>query len=405
MNTTTQAAAVRTPSREELVGRARELAPEIGARALECERLQRMPDENHEAFVDAGFYRILQPKRYGGYEMDLMTLWDVSREIGRGGCASSAWVLSILAIHNFYLGYYDDRAQRDIWGEDENFQTCTPFVPSGKTKKVKGGIELTDGHWTFASGCDHSEFALLGTLLDHGEGGPPEFVQCVVHKDDFSIDHDSWKVAGLRGTGSKDIRLDGAFVPDHGIFSLARVTAEDYAPGREVNDGPLYRQPFFPASICSLVAPAQGAALCALDAFKGRLKTRVLAFGDGSAQEEKVPSQLRMVEAESEIQAAEMLIMSDSEHLHALAERNQPADAALRARTLWHNAYGTTLLTRAVERLFVASGGGALQENNPIQRAWRDIHAVNSHAGMNFDGMGELYGRVSLGLPANSPLA
>ena len=129
-----------------------------------------------------------------------------------------------------------------------------------------------------------------------------------------------------------------------------------------------------------------------------------LAFTTGTAQVEKVPALMRMSEAEAEIEAAELLIMRDSEQLHAMAQRSATADATQRAKTLWDNAYGTTLLTRAVERLFVASGGGALQETNPIQRAWRDVHAINSHAGMNFDQMGELYSKASLGLPADSPL-
>lgn len=395
--------ASKTPAREELVQRARDLAPVIGARAVECERLERMPDENHRLFLEAGFYRILQPKRYGGYELDLMTLWDVSREIARGGCTSSAWVLSILAIHNFYLGYYDDRAQADVWGENDNNQTCTPFDPKGKVKKVAGGIELTEGRWNFASGCDHAAFALVGVLVEDAAGGPPEFFQCVVPTEDFVIDHESWHVAGLKGTGSKEITIDGCFIPQHRMFSLSKVS-QGIAPGHAVNTGPLYRQPFFPASICSLVAPAQGAALCALDTFTNRLKSRVLVFG-GGAQSEKVPSQMRMVEAEAEIDAAEMLILRDSEALMRLAEQGKDASPDLRARTLWDNAYGTTLLSRAVERLFVASGGGALQVTNPIQRAWRDVHAINSHAGMNFDSMGELYGRVRLGLPSNSPLA
>ena len=171
-----------------------------------------------------------------------------------------------------------------------------------------------------------------------------------------------------------------------------------------MNTGPLYRQPFFPASICSLVAPACGAALGAIDAFREKLRTRVIVFA-GGAQLDKVPSQLRMVEAMAEIECAEILIKRDSNELANLARQDQEPSSELRARTLFDNAYGTTLFTRAVERIYVASGGGALQETNLIQRAWRDIHAINSHAGMNFDTMGELYGRVSLGLPANNPLA
>ena len=269
------------PTSAELVGRAIDLAPVIGARALECEQLGRLPDESYEDFRAAGFYRILQPKIHGGYEMDLTTLWDVSREIGRGGCCSSAWVLSILAIHNFYLGYYHPQAQQDIWGEDDNNQTCTPFNPSGKVKKVAGGIEISDGRWTFASGCDHARFALVGVLVKQDDSAEPEFIQCVIPQGDFEIDHDSWHVAGLKGTGSKDITIDVCFVPEHRMFSLTKVS-QGIAPGREVNTGPLYRQPFFPASICSLVAPACGAALGAIDAFREKLRTRVIVFGGGA---------------------------------------------------------------------------------------------------------------------------
>jgi 3-hydroxy-9,10-secoandrosta-1,3,5(10)-triene-9,17-dione monooxygenase len=133
------------PTAAELIGRARDLAPVIARRALECERLGRLPDESFADFRDAGFYRILQPKRFGGYEHDMYTLLEVTREIGRSGCCSSAWVLAILAIHNFYLGYFPPRAQEDIWGEDQDTQTCTPFVPAGKITKVAGGIEIRDG--------------------------------------------------------------------------------------------------------------------------------------------------------------------------------------------------------------------------------------------------------------------
>jgi len=390
------------PSPAELVGRARELAPTIGARALECERLGRLPDASHHAFRDAGFYRILQPKAHGGFEHDMYTLLEVTREIGRSGCASSAWVLAILAIHNFYLGYFPPAAQADIWGEDQDAQTCTPFVPSGTTRKVDGGIEIEGGRWPFASGCDHAAYALLGVLVDHGDGGPPEYFQCAVPRRDYAIDHASWDVTALKGTGSKDITVERCFVPTHRMFSLTRV-AQGYAPGRELNTAPLYRQPFFAASVCSLIAPAWGAALCALETFEERLKSRMMVFGSGR-QADKGAAQLRLVEAASEIDCAGLLLKRNCDAFGEVALANQQPSKALGARALFEGAYATTLLSRAVERIFVASGGSALHETNAIQRCWRDVHAVNSHAGMNFDNMGELYGQVRLGLPVEHGL-
>ena len=383
------------PSAEELIGRARDLAPVIAKRAVECEHLGRLPDASFADFRDAGFFRILQPKRFGGYEHDMYTLLEVTREIGRSGCCSSAWVLAILAIHNFYLGYFPPQAQQDIWGEDEDTQTCTPFVPSGTVTQVAGGIEIRDGRWTFASGCDHSRFALVGVLVPDAAGGPPEYFQCVVPKGDFVIHHDSWDVVALKGTGSKDISIEHCFVPTHRMFSLTKVS-QDIAPGREINTGPLYRQPFFPASVCSLIAPAWGAAQAALDGFEERMKSRMMVFGGGK-QGEKSTALLRLVEASAEIDAAGLLLKRNCDAFRDLAVAGQPTTKSLRARALFEGAYATTLLTRAVERLFVASGGSALHEGNVIQRCWRDVHAVNSHAGMNLDNMGELYGQIRLG--------
>lgn len=383
------------PTAAELVGRARELAPVVARRALECERLGRLPDESFADFRDAGFYRILQPKRFGGYEHDMYTLLEVTREIGRSGCCSSAWVLAILAIHNFYLGYFPPKAQEDIWGEDQDTQTCTPFVPAGTVTKVTGGIEIRDGRWPFASGCDHSRFALLGVLVPDDTGGPPDYVQCVVPREEFTIHHDSWDVVALKGTGSKDVSVEHCFVPAHRIFSLSKV-AQDIAPGRQINTGPLYRLPFFAGSVCSLIAPAWGAAQAALDAFTERSKNRVMVFGAGK-QSEKATALMRMVEAEAEIESAGLLLKRNCDLFKSLAEAGQPSTKLMRAQALFEGAYATTLLTRAVERLFVASGGSALHEGNVIQRCWRDVHAVNSHAGMNFDNMGELYGQVRLG--------
>ena len=383
------------PSAEELIGRARDLAPVIAKRALDCERLGRLPDASFADFRDAGFFRILQPKRFGGYEHDMYTLLEVTREIGRSGCCSSAWVLAILAIHNFYLGYFPPQAQQDIWGEDEDTQTCTPFVPSGQVTTVAGGIEIRDGRWPFASGCDHARFALVGVLVPDAAGGPPEYFQCVVPQGDYRIHHDSWDVVALKGTGSKDISIEHCFVPTHRMFSLTKVS-QDIAPGREINSGPLYRQPFFPASVCSLIAPAWGAAQAALDGFEERMKSRMMVFGGGK-QGEKSTALLRLVEASAEIDAAGLLLKRNCDAFKDLAVAGQPTTKSLRARALFEGAYATTLLTRAVERLFVASGGSALHEGNVIQRCWRDVHAVNSHAGMNLDNMGELYGQIRLG--------
>lgn len=390
------------PNAREILQRARDMAPLMAKRARECEALGRLPDASFEDFREAGFFRISQPKIHGGYEMDLRVMYEVSRELARGGCASSAWVMSILAIHNYYLGFFPPTAQEYIWGEDQDAQSSTPFNPAGTVKKVSGGIELSDGRWTFASGVDHARFALVGVLIEMQEGAPPEFCQCVVPRGEFSIDQDSWDVTGLRGTGSKDITIDSCYIPYERICNLTQVIRGN-APGREVNTGPLYRQDFFAPSACTLVAPAAGAAQCMLDQFTERLGSRVLVFGAGN-QVEKVPSLIRMVEAEAEIEAGDRLLERDSEGHKQLGIAGKDPSREQRARSWFNNAYATALFTRAADRLYAASGGAALQSSNPIQRCWRDIHAINNHGGLNFDTNAEIYAKVKLGVPVDSPL-
>ena len=390
------------PDVVEVIQRAKDLAPVMAARAEECETLGRLPDASFQDFRDAGFFRICQPKIHGGYEMDLRVMYEVSRELARGGCASSAWVMSILAIHNYYLGFFPPSAQEYIWADDQDAQTCTPFNPAGTVKKVAGGIELSNGRWPFASGTDHAKYALVGVLIDSDDGSPPEFCQCVVPAEDFVIDHDSWNVAGLKGSGSKDITIDECYIPYERICSLTQVV-QGNVPGREVNTSPLYKQDFFAPSACTLVAPAIGAAQCMLDQFTEKLGSRELVFGAGK-QVEKVPSLIRLVEAESEIDSGDLLLARDSElHKQLSLSGGQPSQEQ-KAHSWYLNAYATTLFTRAADRLFAASGGGALQNSNPIQRSWRDIHAINNHGGLNFDSNAEIYARAKLGLVVESPL-
>jgi alkylation response protein AidB-like acyl-CoA dehydrogenase len=389
------------PSPETLVGRARELAPVLAQRALECEALRRLPDASHAEFRAAGFYKILQPRRYGGYAMDLRVLYEVSRELGRG-CASSAWVCSILAIHQWYLAFFDPRAQDDIWGEAPDALACTPFRPAGSVTRMADGIVLRDGRWDFASGCDHAQWALLGVLVPPDGDGPPDYCMAMVPQPDFEI-MDTWHVVGLRGTGSKDLAVREAHVPAHRLFSLSQMLATGYAPGLEVNREPEYAQPFFGASVMTLVAPAVGAALGAIDVFAERLGQRVLAFRE-SRQGEHAPSQARLAQAMGKVDAAELLITRDSAQMKERARSGETASLLERARYRFDNAYATRLCVEAVDLLFDAAGGSALQDSHRLQRAWRDVHAVASHAGLNLDTTAELLARVRLGLPPNDPV-
>jgi 3-hydroxy-9,10-secoandrosta-1,3,5(10)-triene-9,17-dione monooxygenase len=204
------------------------------------------------------------------------------------------------------------------------------------------------------------------------------------------------------GSGSKDVVIEGCYVPYERICSLTQVLMGK-SPGLEINTSPLYQQGFFAPSACTLVAPACGAALGMLDHFTEKMTSRVLVFGAGN-QVEKVASQIRLVEAESEIDTGELLLERDSAEFKQLALDGKSSTPEKNARAWYNNSYATTLFTRAADRLYAVSGGAALQSDNPIQRFWRDIHAINNHGGLNFDTNAEIYARVKLGMPVESPL-
>src|SRR5215470_2294444 len=257
---------------EAYLDRVRDLLPVLRERAAEAERLRRLPEETFRDFQEAGLFRALQPKRYGGYELDPATFYQAVMEVG-GVCGSSAWILGVIGVHNWHLALFPPQAQEDVWGKDTSVQMSTSLAPTGSVERVAGGFRLR-GRWSFSSACDYCQWAVLGGLVPPDrQGDPPDMRTFLVPRSDYAID-DNWYVMGLSGTGSKDIVVDEAFVPEYRTHSF-RDAFYLTNPGVVVNDGPLYRLPFgivFPNCIAS---PAIGAALGALNAFREQTKTRV----------------------------------------------------------------------------------------------------------------------------------
>ena len=117
----------------------------------------------------AGFFRVLQPRRWGGYEMDLHTFYDIQLALAEGDM-STAWIFGVLGVHPWFMALLDDRAAQEVWGADTSTLICSSLMPAGKASVTDGGFRLS-GHWRYASGCEHCDWALLGALVDLGHGG------------------------------------------------------------------------------------------------------------------------------------------------------------------------------------------------------------------------------------------
>ena len=380
---------------ETYLQRVRALLPALRERAAHAEQLRRLPDETVADFQEAGLFRCLQPKRYGGFELDPGILYQAIIEIG-AVCGSSAWVLGVIGIHNWHLGLFAPEAQDDVWGKDTSIQLSTSLAPTGTVERADRGFRLR-GRWSFSSGCDFCHWAVLGGIVPPLEkDAPPDARTFLVPRSDYVID-DTWYTVGLCGTGSKDLVVDNAFVPEYRTHSY-RDAFYLTNPGAVVNDAPLYRLPFglvFPACIGS---PAIGVALGALAAFREQTTTRI-SPRDKSHVAEDPFAQFALAEAAAEVTAARDSLLANFAEAMRLVRAGSEIPLAKRARYRWDTAKATDRSVRAVDRLFEASGGRGIFLDNPIQRAWRDVHAIRAHAGNNLEKAAFVFGRSEFGLP------
>ncbi len=379
-----------TPSRDELLQRAESLIPGLRKRALETEQLRRLPDESFEELRRSDLISVVQPASGGGLERSFSDLLDVTATVARG-CGSTGWCLGVMAVHNWLLGLFPKAAQREVFDEDTRPGFAAVFAPMGKAEPTDGGSRLT-GRWSFASGCDSGEWAIVCGVRS---GETPDIVMHLVPRKDFTIE-DTWFVAGLRGTGSKDIIVDDAFVPEHRTMSLLQAAVGN-CPGHALNDAPVFRVAFTGGLIIALTGAALGIAEGALESFQEQLKKRVLVF-TGQEQKQQPAAQMRLAESAAEIDAARMLIMDACQRMDDDAAAGVMPDEAARVRYRRNAGYAVRLCKRAVDRLFEASGGSGLRDGAPLQRAFRDLHAVSAHAILSWDSTAEIAGRHMVGL-------
>lgn len=268
------------PEPAEIIARARALIPTLARRALEGRRQRRVPDESIADMQLAGFFRVLQPKRWGGYEMDLHTFYEVQLAVAEGDM-STAWVYGVSGVHPWFMALLDDRAAHEVWGSDTSTLICSSLMPAGQATSTEGGFRL-HGRWRYASCCEHCDWALLGGLVEAGDGGAPKGrVFLVPHKDYESVD--TWQVSGLQGTGSWDVIVDDVFVRAYRTQSML----DNFllrGPGQVLNTASLYRLPFGQIFVRGISTAALGALQGMLNALVDYSKTRVTRAGGRSVE-------------------------------------------------------------------------------------------------------------------------
>ncbi len=382
-----------------MVERAVALLPRLRDRAARTEELRRLPSETERDLHDAGLFRILQPRRVGGAELDYVALVDCAEILGRAD-ASVAWNLANLASHHWMLGMFDKRAQDLVWDKDPDALIASSFIfPAGRARKVEGGYTLR-GSWPFSSGvasCDWNMLASVVSSEDEADG--VEYRIFLVHKNDYRI-LDTWNAAGLRGTGSNDVEVHDAFVAEALSVEVSDL-AGGPTPGCAVNPNPLYALPVFSLFPYVLSGVALGNAQACLDDYVDLALHRASTYNRARLGDMQ-STQIKIAEASAKIDAARLIMRSNCIETMADARRGDIPDMAAKTRLRRDGAYSVNLCTEAVSLLFSASGARGLFTTGVLQRQFRDAHAINSHIAFNFDAAGTNYGRVALGLPSEN---
>ncbi len=388
------------PSHDVAVARAAALAEELRGRVAEGEGLRRLPAENVAALRRSGLLRVLQARRHGGWQMPLRTHLDVVAAIGRG-CGATAWCLGVIHAHSWLMALFPPAAQDETYGADPDTIIAAAISPRGTARPVEGGYVL-NGAWPFGSGSQHAQWVFLGAFVENAAGEVVDDADLLVPVADITI-KDDWHVTGLRGTGSCTMVAKDAFVPAHRYLSLRAAIGGD-TPGAALHEGALYRSAAVPVLALALTPCALGIARTGLDAFKARLPGREVAYTQREVQRDMPVTHLQAAQAATRIDAAEAVLYRCADDIAAAAERGEMLSLEKRARVRMDCAWAVRQCLDAVEILYLASGGSGIAEGSPLGRAWRDLHAVNMHGLLNLETNLEMYGRIVLGLPPNTPL-
>jgi len=355
-----------------------EFADEIRADGAEGDTLMRLTDRSAKRLRDAGVIRLLQPKEFGGLEAHPREFAETAMAIGAMDGATG-WVSGIVGVHPWEMAFFDPKAQEEVWGENPDTWIASPYAPMGVATPVDGGYIL-NGRWSFSSGTDHCDWVMIGAAVGDKDGNrlnPPQSLHVLLPRSDYRIDHDSWNVVGLRGTGSKDLIVENAFLPEYRTLRAERVMG-GVAWQDAGRDETLYKFPFsciFPLGITSsLIGIAEGALNCYIES----QRERVTVSGTAIKQDPYVLSALGG--AAAEIAASRAAILDTVDRFWDMTEKGIEVTFEQRAIGRRTQTAAAWRAVAAVDEIFSRAGGGALQLSNPLQRFWRDAHAGLSHA-------------------------
>ncbi len=385
---------------ELLVARAREMVPYLRSKAADIEQARRLPEDVERRLREAGFYRILQPRVLGGYEMPFDTFIDVMLELFRGDGASG-WVTCFMAAHVMWVMGLGAQAQRDIFGADGDVRAIIPSAPTGKAVIVDGGYRIT-GRWDYGSGMSAGNWFVALAVVQHDPmPEQPDIVMFVTPMANAEAE-DNWHVLGLRGTGSVSGKVKDLWVPATHCTSFTDMMYAFSAPGYGVHENPFYRAPLIPVLWMQLAIAITGMTRGLIDLFVEDTSRKPSSFAPFGPLREDKKVQLALGSALADHALALAALRQLSAHQrertlriaqgHAVHWDEVQADHALVCRL-------GRVCVSAAETLFQMAGSSLpIQSDSAFQRFYRDIKVASTHRALGFERAAENSGMAAYGL-------
>ena len=373
------------------IERARAMKPQLRERAARVEQERIVGQDTIAEFREAEFFKMLQPKEYGGYELPPSMLTDVIYEVA-SACGSSGWVLAVLALHQWEVKHLPEQAREEIWGEDRDVLLSSAYAPTGQVEPVDGGF-LLSGEWPYSSGCDHAQWAIVGGIRPPmAPGDEPALCSFFVPRSEYEI-IDDWQVMGMAGTGSKRLKMEKVFVPNHRHHPIFGA-----APTPPAHINAIYKVPFVQVFGEMLAGAAHGMARGILDQYIERNQSRMGAF-DRSKYADNPDVHRYIAETEYAIRAARAVSHVNQKAALDAAQDGPEQPLIEKARHLWELSKSVHACTEACTRLYSVSGAHTIFEGDSLQRAVRDLECAVTHVSFVFNSYGRNYGAMHMGHP------
>ena len=387
-------AAERAAEAASFLARIDALLPELRARAAEVEQCGMVPDDIIRSLTAVGVFRALQPRQWGGLELDLAAYYEGMIRLA-SACASTGWVASVVGVHPWHAALFAPEAQRELWADNPDAMMSTSLAPVGQVERAAGGYRLS-GKWPFSSGVDHCGWVVLGGTAPDGKGGGV-YHTFLVPLRDYTIDQESWKVTGLAGTGSKAVILRDAFVPEDRAHSIVdNYNGTD--PGFAINGQPYYRLPWRLVFGYCIAAPAAGAAVGALEAFIAGNRDRHSAHGAQPVA--RNPALHRpLARALAIVGMVRQRMSATWTELQGLAFAGQTIPYERRTQAFYEATLVHDACSHAIYELMGVNGGRTMNADAALQRHFRDMLAMRNHPAANIELSSGLYAQAMLGVP------